>query len=51
MGIFIRDGRLRSGWRVTLYLLAYLLALQVAVYIAAPFFTTYMLWPLRLSYP
>jgi membrane protease YdiL (CAAX protease family) len=27
MGIFIRDGRLRSGWRVTLYLLAYLLGL------------------------
>ena len=27
MGIFIRNGRLRSGWRVTLYVLAYLLGL------------------------
>jgi membrane protease YdiL (CAAX protease family) len=27
MGIFIRDGRLRAGWRVTLYLLVYLLGL------------------------
>jgi membrane protease YdiL (CAAX protease family) len=34
MGVFIRDGRLRTGWRVTLYMLAYLLgmlALQVVV--------------------
>ncbi|UCE84721.1 MAG: MFS transporter [Deltaproteobacteria bacterium] len=31
-------------------LLAYLLGIQVSVYIAAPFFTPYMLGPLRLSY-
>jgi membrane protease YdiL (CAAX protease family) len=29
MGIFIRDGRLRAGWRVTLYLLVYLLGLFI----------------------
>jgi len=31
-------------------LLAYMVALQVSVFIAAPFFTPYMLGPLRLSY-
>jgi len=34
MGIFVCDGRLRAGWRVTLYLLAYLLgllALQIPI--------------------
>jgi MFS family permease len=47
----LRDVALGAGSRADAHLLAYLLALQVAVYVAAPFFTTYMLGPLGLSYP
>jgi MFS family permease len=47
----LRDVVVDAGSRTDSHLLSYLLALQVAVYVAAPFFTTYMLGPLRLSYP
>ncbi|HEY5656734.1 MAG TPA: MFS transporter [Myxococcota bacterium] len=47
----LREVVVGAGRRADSHLLAYLLALQVAVYVAAPFFTTYMLGPLELSYP
>ena len=44
--LLLRDARGIAGWR----LVAYLLAVQVAVHLVAPFFTPFMLVQLELSY-